>query len=108
MTQGWRILFVPCMTQMPVDIIKLDKGLLQQLAQGDVAGMLGEHLTRMIQHAGYYLVAAGVESERQLQQVLELQFGSVQGYLCGVPEAEIDRVQTLSVANYARVGNSPD
>lgn len=96
------------MTEMPVDIIKLDKRLVQQLDQGGVAGMLGEHLTRMIQHAGYYLVAAGVESEKQLQQVLNLQFGSVQGYLFGVPEAEIDTVQSLSVANYDRFGNSPD
>lgn len=69
---------------VPVDIIKLDP---QQVASASFDEHRLRNLARAVQHFGFPVVAAGVETLEQLDLVRELGFEWVQGFLLGEPVA---------------------
>jgi diguanylate cyclase (GGDEF)-like protein len=73
------------LADLPVDIIKFDMGLIQQLKNNDRAGTVVADFAKLMRDAGYSLIAEGVEDEALLQKVRSLGFTHVQGFLIDVP-----------------------
>lgn len=72
------------LAQMPVDIVKFDISLthlVNDLSQEPILN----HLTKMIDEAGYQLVAEGIETEELATKLLDLGFELGQGYHFGSP-----------------------
>lgn len=74
------------LANMPVDCVKFDIALIQQLFQGTRQSIIIENLATMVLKAGYDLVAEGVETEEVLARIKELGFTRGQGFLFGRPE----------------------
>lgn len=73
------------LANMPVDIVKFDMSMIHSLElDGRHQGII-EGLATMIKHAGYALVAEGLENEPLLNKVRQIGFSHGQGYLLGVP-----------------------
>ncbi len=73
------------LVDLPVDVVKFDISLVNKLGQDDRAGKVVADFARMMNDAGYALVAEGVETESVAHKVEDLGFGHVQGYLLGRP-----------------------
>jgi diguanylate cyclase (GGDEF)-like protein len=73
------------LVDLPVDVVKFDISLVNKLAQDDRAGQVVADFARMMNDAGYALVAEGVETTKVLHKVENLGFSHVQGYLLGRP-----------------------
>ena len=74
------------LANMPVDCVKFDITLTQQLFEGTRQSIIIENLVSMVLKAGYDLVAEGVETEETLARIKELGFTRGQGFLFGRPE----------------------
>jgi len=75
------------LANMPVDCVKFDITLIQQLFEGTRQSIIIENLASMVLKAGYDLVAEGVETEEILTRIKELGFTRGQGFLFGRPES---------------------
>lgn len=75
------------LVDLPVDVVKFDISLIRKLNDSDRAAQIVADFARMMNDAGYELVAEGVETEAMLRKVEALGFGHVQGYLLGRPQA---------------------
>ncbi len=73
------------LADLPVDVVKLDISLISKLAQDNRAARVVADFVRMMNDAGYSLVAEGVETEAVLDKVQSLGIEHVQGYLLGRP-----------------------
>jgi diguanylate cyclase (GGDEF)-like protein len=82
------------LVDLPVDVVKFDISLVNTLRQDDRAGKVVADFVRMMNDAGYVLVAEGVETEAVLHKVENLGFANVQGYLLGrpLPLSQLTRV----------------
>jgi len=74
------------LVDLPVDVVKFDISLIRKLNDSDRAAQIVADFARMMNDAGYELVAEGVETEAMLRKVEALGFGHVQGYLLGRPQ----------------------
>lgn len=90
------------LANMPVDIIKLDIGMVRDLEGVPSQRIITEHIAQMIRDAGYQLVAEGIESEELLQRILDLGFTHAQGFLIDRPLPAIEPNIALTVADYPR------
>lgn len=68
------------LADLPVDIIKFDMGLIQQLKNDDRTSMVVADFARLMRDAGYELIAEGVEDEAMLRKVEMLGFAHAQGF----------------------------
>ena len=73
------------LSSMPVDMVKFDISMIRQLVGKDRQSKVVKDMVRMIQDAGYQLVAEGVETELIMEKVSEAGFTHVQGYWYGRP-----------------------
>jgi len=90
------------LANMPVDIIKLDIGMVRDLEGDPRQRIITEHIAHMVRGAGYQLVAEGIETEALLQRILALGFTHAQGFLFDRPLPTVEAETTLSVAAYPR------
>ena len=90
------------LANMPVDIIKLDIGMVRDLEGDPSQRIITEHIAHMVRGAGYQLVAEGIETEALLQRILELGFTHAQGFLFDRPMPEIDSSVPLTISDYPR------
>ena len=75
------------LSSMPVDMVKFDISMIRQLVGQDRQSKVVKDMVRMIQDAGYQLVAEGVETELIMEKVSEAGFTHAQGYWYGRPAA---------------------
>ena len=73
------------LVDLPVDVVKFDISLVNKLGQDNRAGQVVADFARMMNDAGYSLVAEGVETETVLRKVESLGIAHVQGYLLSRP-----------------------
>lgn len=73
------------LSSMPVDLVKFDISMIRQLAAHNRQRLIVENMARMIQDAGYQMVAEGVETELIMEKVTQLGFSHAQGDLLGRP-----------------------
>ncbi|OOZ37635.1 EAL domain-containing protein [Solemya velesiana gill symbiont] len=72
------------LASMPVDIVKFDISMIQQLNHADSQQrLITEEMARLVKAAGYQIVAEGVETESLLNGVIDIGFDYAQGYLFG-------------------------
>lgn len=74
------------LSNMPVDVVKFDISMVRGLEDHTRQRIIVENLARLIQEAGYQLVAEGVETVDTLDRVEGLNFSHAQGYYIGRPE----------------------
>jgi len=73
------------LANMPVDIVKFDRTMVDSLGSEDKQGHIAEHVARLMSDAGYKIVAEGVESAQKLDKVVAVGFSYAQGDLLGRP-----------------------
>lgn len=74
--------------EMPISALKIDKSFVQALDSHGRAIISGT--TVIARDLGIQIIAEGVETERQAEQLEELGITSLQGYLFGKPSTHID------------------
>jgi len=89
------------LVDLTVDVVKFDISLVNKLGQDNRAGQVVADFARMMNDAGYSLVAEGVETEAVLCKVESLGIAHVQGYLLGrpVPLAQLAAGHTIEDAD---------
>ncbi len=71
--------------QFPVDIIKIDRGFLAKITLDPAAAAIVAAVTDLAHALGLQVVAEGIETRQQLEQILALGCESAQGYLFSRP-----------------------
>jgi EAL domain-containing protein (putative c-di-GMP-specific phosphodiesterase class I) len=71
--------------EYPVDIVKIDQQFIQSLDGTDRNTAIVRGLVEMSRTLGFAIIAEGVETEAQLEQVKSLGIDMVQGFLLGRP-----------------------
>ncbi|WP_254938822.1 EAL domain-containing protein [Cyanobium sp. Morenito 9A2] len=77
------------LTEMPIDIVKLDKTYVDRLANDARTTTLIGGFIKVFHDLGIEVAAEGIETENQRQQLLALGCRTGQGYLFGAPTAEL-------------------
>jgi len=90
------------LASMPVDIVKFDISLIRSLEDKSQKTIV-KHLASMISETGHILVAEGIETEKLLKKVIELNFAYGQGYFFGKPVTR--PVIDLDCASPTKTGN---
>jgi len=80
------------LASMPVDVVKFDISLIQELLD-ETQGNIVSHLAQMILESGHQLVAEGIEDAATLDAVREAGFVRGQGYLVGRPSEKASRAR---------------
>lgn len=75
------------LTRLPVDVVKLDKSLVDELEQSLAMQSMVRHIIRMSHELGIMVVAEGVETGEQQQLLFDMGCNELQGYFCGRPMA---------------------
>lgn len=73
------------LSSMPVDVVKFDVSLIQNLEEGGRQSDIVKNLAKLIHDAGFKLVAEGIETRATLDLVTQLGFNYGQGYFLGKP-----------------------
>ena len=66
---------------LPVDIVKIDKSFIRGMETGSVSEAIVQAIVSMSQALDFYIIAEGVETEPELQQVTASGCNAAQGYL---------------------------
>ena len=82
--------------ELPLDVVKIDRSFITELETSDQARILVQHLISIAAALGMQVVAEGVETEVQLQHLVEANCDFVQGYLIAKAKTERDFVSMLS------------
>lgn len=88
-------LLMPLLT-MPVDMIKIDKVLVDQLAPGGAGSAVIEGLLRTARALDITVIAEGIESEAQASQLVRLGCALGQGYFFSKPLDKAAMIDLLS------------
>ena len=88
--------------ELPLDVVKIDRSFITELESSDQARILVQHLINIAATLGKEVVAEGVETEVQLQHLLEAKCDYVQGYLVSKAKPQDEFLQLLSVWQSAR------
>ena len=84
------------LSRFPIDKLKIDKSFIDGLGQDARADKIVATVIAMSQGLDLLVVAEGVETESQLQQLRALGCDAVQGYLCGRPLPALQAGERLS------------
>ncbi len=71
--------------ELPIDIIKIDRSFVKNLAVSESDAMIVETILSMAKHLGKYTIAEGVETEEQLAFLRKHGCDAYQGYLHSKP-----------------------
>jgi EAL domain-containing protein (putative c-di-GMP-specific phosphodiesterase class I) len=86
--------------QLPVDIVKIDRSFVEQIDSDPVARAIVGAVLSLAQSLGMTVVAEGVESETQREQLRQLGCDVVQGFSLGRPTDEAEFID-LAVSSRA-------
>lgn len=79
------------LTKLPIDLIKIDKSIIDELGQGEIVGAL----CSMGHSLSCEIIAEGVEHEEQLEILKEKGCDFIQGFIWGKPMSYTDAVGLL-------------
>ncbi|MEW5973802.1 MAG: EAL domain-containing protein [Pseudomonadota bacterium] len=74
------------LARMPVDIVKLDRSLIESYSQDAALRGMVVHVVDMLRGSGFAVVAEGIETESQRQDFQRLGVSYLQGWAFGRPE----------------------
>jgi len=75
--------------ELPIDVVKIDRGLIREIANGGKAYQLLKGIIYIIKSLGLRSVAEGIESEDQLKVLKSIGCEQIQGFLLHRPSPEI-------------------
>ena len=81
--------------KLPVDVVKIDRSFVADLATSEADTVLVEAITRLAHALGLSVVAEGVETETELQILKTLGVDRAQGFLLGRPAPPQDTSASL-------------
>lgn len=87
------------LSRLPVDVLKIDRSLIQDLEANINTQSLVSNICRMAHALLVEVVVEGVETAEQLQMLREMGADLAQGYLVARPVAETDFLQQLRSPN---------
>lgn len=73
------------LARLPVDVVKLDKSLIDELEQSLAMQSMVRHIIRMSHELQIHVVAEGVETVEQYQRLFDMGCNELQGYYCSKP-----------------------
>ncbi|MFZ5580790.1 MAG: putative bifunctional diguanylate cyclase/phosphodiesterase [Pseudomonadota bacterium] len=80
------------LARMQVDIVKLDRSLIDAYGDDEALRGMVEHVVAMLRDGGFEVVAEGIETEAQQRAFLKLGVGYLQGWRFGRPMRPIVKV----------------
>lgn len=80
---------------LPVNILKIDRGFIQHIAENDYDAQLVETMIRLAHNKNMKVIAEGVETREQLDKLIELNCDMIQGYYFSRPLPEQDAVKLI-------------
>jgi EAL domain-containing protein (putative c-di-GMP-specific phosphodiesterase class I) len=80
---------------LPLDSLKIDRAFITELEVSKEARLLVQHLISIASTLGMQVVAEGVETDVQLQHLLDTDCDYVQGFLISRALPEADFITTL-------------
>ena len=73
------------MMALPFETVKLDSSLLQNIAQNEKTFQVVKLLVDLLHHAGFIVVAEGLETKEQVEKAEEIGFDRIQGFYFAQP-----------------------
>jgi EAL domain-containing protein (putative c-di-GMP-specific phosphodiesterase class I) len=89
--------------QFPLDVLKIDRSFVTNLSRGPQFAALIGAIAMLARNLGMGVIAEGIETPEQAEQLRSLDCGSGQGYLFAKPMTA-DRVPAYLAANRAAAG----
>lgn len=79
---------------LPIHALKIDRAFIRDLAQGEQDAMIVRSIVGLAHNLGLQVIAEGVEDERTLELLKQLQCDEAQGFHLGKPQAaaELERL----------------
>ncbi|KYZ78019.1 hypothetical protein AXX12_00290 [Anaerosporomusa subterranea] len=90
------------LNHLPIDVVKIDKTFIDKLDENGDKKQLAEIIIALARQINAKSVAEGVETEKQLNRLIEYQCEIVQGYLFSKPVPE-EAVRSLLMSNQKSV-----
>ena len=81
--------------ELPLDALKIDRAFITELESSNEARVLVQHLISIASTLGMKVVAEGVETDVQLQHLLDTDCDYIQGFLISKALPQEDFLQTL-------------
>jgi EAL domain-containing protein (putative c-di-GMP-specific phosphodiesterase class I) len=81
--------------ELPLDILKIDRAFITELESSNEARILVRHVISMASALGLEVVAEGVESDVQLQHVVDTDCDYIQGYLISRAHSQVDFIKVM-------------
>lgn len=88
---------------IPVDVIKIDRGFITSCLESDRGIYFLKHLIDMIRNLGYQLICEGVETDQQIEVLKQIGCDEIQGYWYSKPlkmEAYEKLLETERISNW--------
>ncbi|MDP4946007.1 EAL domain-containing protein [Alishewanella sp. SMS8] len=86
------------LSKLPIDVIKIDRSLITDIAQNLNTQSMVANITRMAHDMKMQVVVEGVETLEQLLMLRQLKCDVIQGFLIAKPQPEDNFVNILAVA----------
>ena len=88
---------------IPVDVIKIDRGFITSCLESDRGIYFLKHLIDMIRNLGYQIICEGVETDQQIEILKQID-DEIQGYWYSKPLKEEDYDKLLQTENISKGG----
>lgn len=82
-----------CISELPLDIVKIDMGLVRGICNNEKSFRLFEGIVYMLKAIGLKSVAEGVETEEQYERLKQVGCNRAQGYLLNKPSAHFHDIK---------------
>lgn len=91
---------------IPVDVIKIDRGFITSCLESDRGIYFLKHLIDMIRNLGYQIICEGVETDQQIEILKQIGCDEIQGYWYSKPLKEEDYDKLLQTENISKGGGN--
>lgn len=91
---------------IPVDVIKIDRGFITSCLESDRGIYFLKHLIDMIRNLGYQIICEGVETDQQIEILKQIGCDEIQGYWYSKPLKEEDYDKLLQTEKISKGGGN--
>lgn len=92
---------------IPVDVIKIDRGFITSCLETDRGIYFLKHLIDMIRNLGYQIICEGVETDEQIEILRQIGCDEIQGYWYSKPLKMEDYKELLQTEKISKGGKTP-
>ena len=84
---------------MPVKLVKFDRSMVQEYFKNEKAKLVMSATVKMIKELSLKIVAEGIETEEQVNEIKNLEIDYIQGYYYSKPLSESDFIKFMDTHN---------